>query len=775
MHFIKNTILIGLLISMLSPSFAQDESNAFTPEKTTDDVVLALNRLESKESKNVNLAQNMYDGLGFAKSATMFKSNNLDKADKTVWSNLATAARLNSNYEEAAYWYSKVVMDKPILQDILHYAHALQATGNCQEAINWFNKYNSSNIENKVSFIDNCSDLNDFRSFDEVSLNTLDGLNSKHLDFSAQPFGEGIVFTSNRGANKFSKLIDNWTSDNFTDLFYAEKTDEGYSKPKVLEGAVNGKFHDGVSAFASEGEMMYFTRNNYTGKTADGVKNLKVFSVNNTDDIVWSEATELPFNSDDFSTCHPTLSKDGKTLYFSSDRPGGFGGMDIYKVNMTDGSWSEPVNAGPTVNTAGNEIFPFVTAQNDLAFSSNGHPGFGGLDVYVARMTNPSSNNWDRIVNAGTPFNSTQDDFGFYMNADNTTGYLSSSRTQEVGNDDIFEWNSDTEVDFFPVLSREQIFCVVEEGTKTPIKNASLKIAQMRTGEKDDMNFSTDQNGQFLVTVWPDTKLMMDITKNGFDSTNENWNATTKAPTTEIVYIEMKKEDTFTFRGNVINLSNNTPLRDTRVTIVSSCDNMKKELRSDKNGKFELEVPCGCDYKILGEKVKFTNKNKNVKIKSADCNSEKEVTLKMAAVAKPTVTTTAAVRDVPVFEGTLLNIGTIVPLKNINYDYNKSNIRADAAKELDNVVMLLNKYPNLSLELGSHTDARGSDEYNAILSGQRAKSAHAYLMKKGISLSRITFKGYGESTLINQCVNGVKCNDTTHEENRRTEIKVLGY
>ena len=147
--------------------------------------------------------------------------------------------------------------------------------------------------------------------------------------------------------------------------------------------------------------------------------------------------------------------------------------------------------------------------------------------------------------------------------------------------------------------------------------------------------------------------------------------------------------------------------------------------------------------------------------------------LKLKTVKKKSTVVTT--RVVPMYEKKLLNVGTIVPLRNINFDYNKSNIRPDAEKELNKVIELLNKYPKLSLEMGSHTDARGSAEYNMTLSGNRAKSSYEYLIERGIQASRISFRGYGETVLLNQCKDGVKCSDADHEQNRRTEIKVLNY
>ncbi len=768
MQIIKTTILLAILIGISLPMYSQEEAKDYTLSTGVSKVVLALNRLEAKKEVQLNTAQNIYEGMGYAKAANMFKSNtNTATADKAVWSKLANAARLNANYEEAAYWYQKVTKDGPLPKDLLHYAQALQATGNCAEAVKWFNKYNASPAENKVAFIKNCNDLNQFSNFDQVSFNTLEGLNTNKLDFSARPFKEGIVFTSNRGSNLFSRLIDNWTNNGFTDLYYAKKNEDGYAKPTLFKGAVNGKFHDGVAAFSNDDTAMYFTRNDNSRKSK--VLNLKIYKVTNTNGLSWSAANELPINGEDFSTCHPTVSEDGSTMYFASDRPGGYGGMDIYKVTFADGSWGAPQNVGPSINTAGNEIFPFLTSEGDLAFSSNGHPGMGGLDVFVARQSNPANNNWGRMVNAGKPFNSMKDDFGFYMDKENTTGYMSSGRVGEQSNDDIYEWKSDTKVDFFPALSKEQVFCLVDKKTGAPIRNAQIDVKQSEKGNNTETEIKTDNKGQFALTVWPTTSLTLAMSKDGFVDGNKNINFNNmKDENSSCINVELKKEDVLSIIGTVVNKDNNdAKVRNASITIFNKCTKEETVFTSNNRGEFKMDLPCNCDYRIVGEKDTFIKHSKNFKGK---CNEKNEIVLslrKPKKVVKPT--------PPPTFNNTALVTGNTIALDNINYDYNKSSIRPDAEVELRKVITLMNQYPQLTIELGSHTDARGSSEYNQKLSASRAESARQYLITKGVPADRITSRGYGESNLINHCSGNTTCTDEEHEINRRTEIKVIKF
>ena len=768
MQLIKTIFLFGICLCISEKALCQEKINEYTLNAKYSNIVLALDRLETKKADLVHNAESVYKGLGYAKSANMFKSSkNEENADKVVWSRLANSARLNADYEEAVYWYSKVTSDGPLPEDLLYYAQALQAVGNCEEAVKWFKLYNNSPAKTKVAFVDKCNDDNLFTSFDEVQVNIPESLNTSKLDFSARPFNDGVVFTSNRGGNFFSRLIDTWTNKGFTDLYFSKKDENGYTKPTHFKGAVNGKFHDGVAAFTSDNAIMYFTRNDKNRKAKSEVVNLKIYQSNNSNDINWSAPVELPFNDDSYSTCHPTLAEDGNTMYFASDRSGGFGGMDIYKVIQVNGNWSSPVNCGPTINSAGNEVFPFITHEGDLAFSSNGHAGMGGLDVYVAREDKTGSNTWNRLVNAGKPFNSIKDDFGFYMSKDNTSGFVSSSRVGGENNDDIIEWNSDTPVNFFPILSKEQLFCVVDKKTKKSMINTVVKVQHIQKENSFDKSIKTDKNGQFTLTVWPDSQVDLDLNARGYDQKIKNIDFKRyKSAEEECVKIEMKKEDAFVVKGTVLNENaSNAPTSNATVVLVNSCTKKESKVKSDKNGKFTFELPCDCDYTFKATKSDLFSSGKALKANRINCNSNEAIVLKLR---KP-----IPVVKSPVFDNKVLAVGMSIPIKNINYDYNKSTIRPDAAKALNVVVDLLNKYPTLHVELGSYTDARGSAPYNLKLSASRAASALNYVVSKGISINRITSKGYGETQLINDCTSNSTCTDEQHEENRRTQIKVM--
>lgn len=273
--------------------------------------------------------------------------------------------------------------------------------------------------------------------FGKVKVSNLEGLNTKELEMCPVPFQDGLVFTSTR-RNEGGDLKGTAIKKRYTDLYFSQITEEGsFVTPVPLAGSINGRLHDGMAAFTNDGKTMYFTRNNKNGRAEDGVVDLKICSAEWINGE-WTNVKDLSFNSKKFSNCHPSLSPDNTKLYFSSNRPGGFGGMDIYISEWVDGAWQEPVNLGKGMNSGGNEIFPFAAEGGNLFFSSDGHGGYGGLDIFLA--LGPEGGDWGEVENVGEPLNSRSDDFGFYSNKLGTFGYLTSSRSGGEGRDDVYKW-----------------------------------------------------------------------------------------------------------------------------------------------------------------------------------------------------------------------------------------------------------------------------------------------------------------------------------------------
>ena len=628
----------------------------------------------------------------------------------------------------------------------------------------------------------------------EYEVKNLEALNTGELDYSAVPFRNGVVFTSTRERSTLFGCSSDFTNGHYSDLYYSEKDAEGnFRTPQFLEGDVNAKYHDGTATFTSNETKMIFSRNNRKGTNAWGTIDLKVYE-SNLKNGTWGEAVELPFNSDDFATCHPTITPNGKWLYFASDRPGGFGGMDIYVIERKgNGSWGTPINLGSKVNSGGHELFPFISPEGILYWSSDGLGGMGGLDVFSI----PISTGEDAIrYHLSAPINSSFDDFAFTTNFQGTEGYLTSDREGGHGKDDLYSWR------FLGAKPKMANICVVDQKTGERISDAFLQINPMpQTNSsrgniinKDGVNYlqmeATNVGGkEYLVLVpYDDKKEESPITGEGLKKScglkhpiipgrlyeiiidKQGYIPLRKTVRAEEILskeeylIPIKNTPPIAMRGAVKDKKNNEPIPLADVKVVNSCTNEKKEIITNRRGEFTFPMDCNCDYEITASKGDYQQDYEVVY--SYDIKCEKDQTSILLYLEKDEFNPNPE----PKFE-----VGAVIRLDKLYYDYDKFFIRSDAAVELDKVVSYMRKYPSLEIELGSHTDARGSDEYNRRLSQNRAQAAVDYIISRGISSRRITAAGYGESQLVNQCANGVECSDYYHQQNRRTEIKVTRF
>ncbi len=628
----------------------------------------------------------------------------------------------------------------------------------------------------------------------EYEVKNLKELNTGELDYSAVPFRNGVVFTSTRNRSTLFGCSSDFTNGHYSDLYYAEKDGEGnFRTPQFLEGDVNAKYHDGTATFTSDQTKMIFSRNNRKGTNAWGTIDLKIYE-SNLKNGYWEEAKELPFNSDDFATCHPSLTPNGMWLYFSSNRPGGYGGMDIYVIERKkNGSWGTPINLGSKVNSSGHELFPFISPDGILYWSSDGLGGMGGLDVFSL----PISNGEDAIRNQLTaPINSRFDDFAFTTNFQGTEGYLTSDREGGQGKDDLYSWR------FLGAKPKMALICVVDQQTGERISDAFLQInpqvhPNSNQGDlvtKNGINYlqmeATNVGGkEYLVLVpYDDKKSESHVSGDGLRRScgikhpiipgrlyeiivdRPGYLPLRKIVTAEEILakeeylIPIKGTPPIAMRGAVKDKNNNEPIPLADVKVVNSCTNEKKEIITNRRGEFTFPMDCNCDYEITASKGDYQQDYEVLYSYDIQCEKDKtSILLYLEKEEEPTV-------PEPSFE-----VGAVIRLDKLYYDYDKFFIRSDAAVELDKVVSYMKKYPSLEIELGSHTDARGSDEYNRVLSQNRADAAVNYIISRGISPSRIIAAGYGESKLVNHCSNGIDCSDYYHQQNRRTEIKVTRF
>ena len=362
------------------------------------------------------------------------------KTSDEVKIKLADSYRLNNDYKNAEKWYAEVVTApgvEPI--NLFYYAKVLMNNGNYKEAKTWFQNYLKVKDSDAVArtLAASCDSINKFYSDStRYALKTVD-IPEVTTAFSQVNYGGGIVFAADKQTFSSAQKQTGWTGRSYLDLYFSKKNDDGtWAAPEPLKGEVNGIYHEGPAVFSKEGNVVYFTRSNYSGskklkKNDKDESNLKLFRAELKNGM-WTNLQELPFNSNEYSCGHPALSQDGKTLYFISDMPGGMGGTDLYKVtcSMSKDSvleWSAPENLGAAINTAGNEMFPYLHKDGTFYFSSDAHNTLGGLDIFSSSFDGKS---WSAPENLNYPINSSKDDFAFVLNDDDRTGYISSNRNE---------------------------------------------------------------------------------------------------------------------------------------------------------------------------------------------------------------------------------------------------------------------------------------------------------------------------------------------------------
>jgi outer membrane protein OmpA-like peptidoglycan-associated protein/tetratricopeptide (TPR) repeat protein len=370
----------------------------------------------------------------------------VDKGYKSpeLFKKLGNSYYFNGELDQAAKWYGELfALGENDLEPeyYFRYSQALKANGDYKKANTYLELFNEKTDDSRGKrYAKNKDYLNeiDYNS-GKYTIDTT-SINSEFSDYGLAPFGKQFVFSSARKEGALYHKIHDWTDQNFTDLYSVTRNDDGtFTSPENFSKEINTKFNESTPTFTKDGKTMYFTRNNFNngkkGKDDDKSTLVKIYKASFIEGK-WKNIEELPFNSNNYSTAHPVLSKDEKTLYFASDMPGGFGNSDIYKVSINGNSFGKPENLGKTINTEGRESFPFVDGDNNLYFASDGQLGLGGLDIFKSEWKNGS---YQDPVNLAKPINSSMDDFAFIIDA-NKKGYFTSNREGGKGYDDIYSF-----------------------------------------------------------------------------------------------------------------------------------------------------------------------------------------------------------------------------------------------------------------------------------------------------------------------------------------------
>lgn len=598
---------------------------------------------------------------------------------------LGESYRLSNRITQSLPFY-QVAKSKGFTDKLLpfHMAMAAKSIGNYELTKQYLTEFLSSKpnramqIKSEIE-LENLSEIPKLLSKNSpVTLIPLQG-NTPQTEFDAKKIGNELVYTSSSkpGIYKNNGLP-------FLGIVKAPlKSESEIGKSEILSpNLFKENANDGSPAFTKDGKTVVFARGN-TGKSKDPSPDVDLY-ISTRNGTTWSEPERLAISDSLAWDGSPAYSVDERTLYFSSNRRGGKGGLDLYRVPIDNsGRFGRPINLGAAINTPGDEIFPFVSGNGKLYFSSNGHPSIGGLDLFVA------SRNENEIVveHLGVPMNSIGDDFAISL-SDSTQGYLSSNRPGGKGDDDIYYFKSSGAEDRWWSSDPAPM---VDTTVQAKIVNYTLQVKVIDAAGKalEGVKVSIRKNGQSLEAEKSNSKGQLEMIP-----LEEN----------DELAFKLEKEDYLTARSSF-----------------------------SMEGK---EIPKS----LLKKEVTDTTYVVQIQMDRPEIGKE---------------------------------ISKLFEVNSIYYDLDKADIRPDAAEELDKIVQFLSDNPQMNLELGAHTDARASGAYNLKLSQRRAESAVKYIIQRGISNDRIQPRGYGETQLINECADGVDCPEDMHQQNRRTEFKII--
>lgn len=576
------------------------------------------------------------------------------KTDNYINLQLAESYYNIFNTVEAAKYYGKAIEADPKLDAEIYYKYAqmLKASGRYDTANDVMRKFarlapsdqRTIAFQRDPDYIPKLRSQEELFTFEDSGINIPDG--SDFGAFLSQ--NDTLYFTSTRTENKKTY---GWNNQPFLDLFQAkfDPQSQVFSEIKAIS-EVNTKYHDGPATVSADGKTMFFATESF--REGNFVKNkaklLKLGKVSlfkaTKKGKKWGDFEAFPYNGKDYSVSNPSLSKDGKTLYFASDMPGTLGGMDIWKVTIKeDGTYTEPQNLGSRVNTEGRESFPFISDDNKLYFASDSRKGFGGLDIYVLDLEIKDA----ELKNLGGPINTAKDDFAFSFYPDKNIGFFSTNR---VGRDDIYK--------AIPVCNVEMYVTVINEKTGEILTGAQVKIL-------DD-------------------------------------------------------------RKNIIEVK-----------------------YSDARGLVEYVVECRQGFVLQVDKNGFEGKIVNL---PPHKGGRQQVTVALKPIE-------------------VIVVDEQVLLGDVFFEFDKTNITQQGSFELNKLVQVMERNPNMRIKIEAHTDSRGSDEYNLKLSERRAQTTLQYMLSMGISPGRLEAQGFGESKPRVTC--GDHCTEEQHAINRRSEFIIL--
>ncbi|MBK9284349.1 MAG: OmpA family protein [Sphingobacteriaceae bacterium] len=829
---------------------------------------------------------------------------------------LADCYKNLNDYANAEESYKKAlaISHQVPAEVFFNYGQVLKTNNKYPEAVEQYGKYlklnpKDANASKAVKF---CKEIKYYMSKPiEYEVKNIEKINTEKSEFSPLVFNNKLAFVAEKESFNFVDYsVNDYNGEPYLNMYVTDIHGTEAKKSKTLSKRINAEYHDGPGSISADGKTFYFTRVNYK-KKKNFINTAQIF-VAKGEERKWKDITPFKYNSDNYSVAHPSISYDNNFIFFTSDMPGGYGGKDIWFCKWNGSDWDKPVNLGPDINTSADEMFPTIRKDGTLYFSSTGLPGFGGLDIYSAKLF---EGKWILIRNEGLNINSSFDDFGITFLND-SIGYFSSNRTGGKGKDDIY-WYKYTD----KALIISGTVYLTENGND-PAKGIKVILAETNGKRIDSVKTTTkgffefknfDADKKYMAIIDTDDPQFTGKARYFLaDKNNVVQRITNKQGNNKFVFKnlpfdpnslpDLQTDDDLTLAGNLLyGESPSKPIKNTKLKLTNDAGDVLEEITTNEFGAFAFRnIPSDQNYLISIEetdinlpnntKVILTNKSGKelktfytgsgkfkFKVLSADKGLMKEmdvedVNLSMDVFGymydqnkKPIASAKFKIKEEgskaelqevitaengkfnfknlkgdknylfetdekdPVLSGVKRiyiadNKGRIykvidkdgygrftfkmldadktalgefvvddpwmevMMLKNKQNDKNKKkeltiieniyyasgDYKFDnaAQKVLDKVITVLNSNSKLLIELSSHTDSKASDDFNLRLSQKRAQHAVNYLISKGIDKKRLKAVGYGETKLLNRCVNGVDCYDEEHAKNRRTEFKI---
>lgn len=571
---------------------------------------------------------------------------------------------------------------------------------------------------------------------------------TEFADFGAYFHDDKLYFLSDRKTWPVS-----WKDEEdqpFLDLFVADLENGGV---EFAGKNKNGKLNEGPICFSKDGARVYYTRDNDAKKAKNEAIQLALYTAK-VKDGKWIDEQKLSINDPDYSFGHPVLSSDGKYLYFCSNQPGGLGGTDIYRTTvLSDGNVSKEMELLPgDVNTPGNELFPAIGSNQELYFSSTGHKGLGGLDIFMALY---KGDRYTRVTNVGRPVNSPKDDFAYSQGKSNR-GYFSTNRD---GNDDIYSYHLRIPFQFVPIVSG--IVAIEDSESKEGVVVELLDLNEnvinsQVTNAKGNYSFDLEEEKQYMVRYSKEGYDPLDIkvsTKGeGFGLAND---------------ITLKKDNGVEISLQLFALKTGLAVEGAKVRIK---DNLKNKVflqkLSDPSGRVAepmilLKEGDSLDLSIRIAKEGYLTKEVRFQYK---LNTMEDIPLEeFFGKALKMNRTGIALGD---------KMSDLIDLNKVEFEDGVEIVTPQVADELNKVVTFLKENPSIHIRLEAHTDSRGDAASNMTLSTKRAQSCKSYLQIKGIESYRISTRGFGEKEILNHCKDDVECTEEEHLENQRVEVVI---